>query len=113
MEASTNSTEATISCSPWPCHIKCGDRIQSRSGIMTILLIVMELGKFTGFCTAGTRYPVLLHYCTAGQTALPPPTAVALRPIDDLTVLLCGIRVATAPPASVGISLCCFQTGCA
>jgi hypothetical protein len=44
---------------------------------MTILLIVMELGKFTGFCTAGTRYPVLLHYCTAGQTALPPPTAVA------------------------------------
>ena len=30
-----------------PCHGKCGERIHSSSGIMTIRLIVMELGRFT------------------------------------------------------------------
>jgi hypothetical protein len=47
IEASTNRTEAVISCAPFPCHGKCGDKIQSNSGIMTIRLIVMEFGKFT------------------------------------------------------------------
>jgi len=48
MEASTKRTDARISCSPLgPCKGKCGERIHSRSGIMAILLNVMELGRFT------------------------------------------------------------------
>jgi hypothetical protein len=48
MEARTKRTEARISASPQElCHGKCGDRIHNSSGIMTIRLIVMELGRFT------------------------------------------------------------------
>ena len=50
MEARINRTEARISCSPWsPRQGKCGERIHNSSGIMTIRLIVMELGRFTVF----------------------------------------------------------------
>jgi hypothetical protein len=47
MEARMKRIDARISCSPLgPCHGKWGERIQSRSGIMTIRLIVMEFGRF-------------------------------------------------------------------
>jgi len=47
IDASTNSTDATISCVPsGPRHGKCGERIHKKSGIMMIRLIVIELGKF-------------------------------------------------------------------
>src|SRR6266567_5092909 len=66
MEASTKRMTARISwVPPGPCHGKCGDRIQSRSGIMTIRLIVMELGRFTA-CVPPTRRPgftLLSHLC--------------------------------------------------
>src|ERR1700722_302979 len=43
-----NSAEARISCSPrGPCQGKWADKIQRNSGIMKILLNVMELGRFT------------------------------------------------------------------
>ena len=65
MEARTKRTEAIISCSPLgPCHGKCGDRIHSRSGIMTIRLIVMELGRFTRVARRRSLGPVCFHYCT-------------------------------------------------
>ena len=47
IEASTNRTDARISCSPFaPCQGKCGDSIHRNSGIMMIRVIVMELGRF-------------------------------------------------------------------
>jgi hypothetical protein len=47
MEAITKRTEARISCAPYACQGKCGERIHNKSGIMTIRLIVIEFGKFT------------------------------------------------------------------
>src|SRR6185437_2415158 len=65
MEASTKRMEASRSCSAPDFQGKWGDRIQSSSGIMTIRLIVMELGRFTAFGRTGKRFHSgCVHYRT-------------------------------------------------
>src|ERR1035438_7361056 len=67
-----NSTVATISCSPCcPRHGKCVDRIQSSSGIMTIRLIEMELGRFMGLAQTRSRRAAWLYYCIVRSATAP------------------------------------------
>src|ERR1039458_2650858 len=84
IEARTNSTDAAISCSPFdPFQGKCVDRIQSSTGIMTIRLIVMELGRFIRKAhypeTSSPAHLQLLHRQTA-RCVLPLPPHDAHNP---------------------------------
>lgn len=62
--------EASNSCVPsGPCQGKCGESIQRKRGIMTIRLIVMELGRFMCLdrCSPLPDLAPLLHQCKHGS----------------------------------------------